>query len=472
MLWACVQILHLGIDSVLRRHPHPAQAVVLVAGAHQRRELLDVNQIAWQAGLRPGMRLTTAQALVQGFVAAAHHPDDESQWMSVLSAWAYGYSSQVFGGWEHCILLEAQGSFALLGDWPQLRERLHRDLGELGFRHRVALAPTARGARVLAGVGDGLAALDTEQLGRMLGRIPVRRAWLPDDAGERLHTMGIRQLAQLFELPRAGLQRRFGDQLLAAMDQMRGIAPELLTCYQPADRFDLRIELNFEVTTHQALLFPLRRMIADLSAYLAGREGGVQRFIVTLEHRSVHGTSIEVGLLAPERDAALLFEFARGRLECVDLPAAVLGLRLSAPELPPFVPGARDLFDSAPVQALPWSQLRERLRARLGEHAVFQVTPGNDPRPERAWERLAEGHRVAPAPDRPRRPTWLLPRPVPLQDPAVQILAGPERLESGWWDEADARRDYYVLQLSTGQWAWAFCHPGERGNWMLHGWFA
>jgi protein ImuB len=54
----------------------------------------------------------------------------------------------------------------------------------------------------------------------------------------------------------------------------------------------------------------------------------------------------------------------------------------------------------------------------------------------------------------------------------VQIVSGPERLESGWWDGEDARRDYYVLETSQGQRAWAFAPVGERGNWMLHGWFA
>jgi protein ImuB len=52
------------------------------------------------------------------------------------------------------------------------------------------------------------------------------------------------------------------------------------------------------------------------------------------------------------------------------------------------------------------------------------------------------------------------------------VLAGPERLETGWWDGEDARRDYYILELATGQRAWAFCPVNEPGVWMLHGWFA
>jgi protein ImuB len=70
------------------------------------------------------------------------------------------------------------------------------------------------------------------------------------------------------------------------------------------------------------------------------------------------------------------------------------------------------------------------------------------------------------------RPLWLLRRALPLRGPAPRILAGPERIESGWWDGADARRDYYVVQTRDGQRAWAYLLPGATDGWMLHGWFA
>jgi protein ImuB len=70
------------------------------------------------------------------------------------------------------------------------------------------------------------------------------------------------------------------------------------------------------------------------------------------------------------------------------------------------------------------------------------------------------------------RPLWLLTRAIPLRGPAPRILAGPERIESGWWDGGDARRDYYVVQTREGQRAWAFLAPGASDGWMLHGWFA
>ncbi|HTD28266.1 MAG TPA: DNA polymerase Y family protein, partial [Xanthomonadaceae bacterium] len=70
------------------------------------------------------------------------------------------------------------------------------------------------------------------------------------------------------------------------------------------------------------------------------------------------------------------------------------------------------------------------------------------------------------------RPGWLLYQPVPLRDHHIRIVSGPERIESGWWDGDDVRRDYYLVETSLGQHAWAWCAAGEHGPFMLHGWFA
>ena len=117
----------------------------------------------------------------------------------------------------------------------------------------------------------------------------------------------------------------------------------------------------------------------------------------TLIHGAGIGSDGKVGLLSAERDPGMLFELARGRLEQVQVEAPVRGFRLSARDLPSFVPQRRELFDERPQQSLPWEQLRERLRARLGDDAVYRVTPAGDPRPERAWRRVeGDGARIGP----------------------------------------------------------------------------
>lgn len=473
MLWACILLPQLALDAVLRRLPDPETPLALVEGPAQLRSLHSVNESAAAAGLRAGMRLAAAHALLAGVRTVAHEPAAEARWQRFLAAWAYRHSSLVSAQWPHAIVLEAQASFRLFGPWPRFAQRLREELQTLGFRHRIALAPTPRAAHVLAGLRDGLAVRRPEALRTMLDGVPVRRAALPGEAGERLQRMGLEHLGQLRALPRDSLRRRFGLDLLDHLDRLYGEADDPLQCYAPPDHFDSRIEMGYEVETHTALLFPLRRLLDDLCTYLSIRDGGVQRFVLRLEHEEGH-TDVEVGLLAAEREPGMLFELSRNRLERVALEKPVVALRLLARELPPFVPTARDLFDPRPQQALDWPQLRERLRARLGDESVYRLAPADDPRPERAWRRVF-GEDDAPhaqAPARPPRPAWLLPQPVPLRDGRLRVLSGPERLESGWWDGQDARRDYYVVETARGQRGWAYVAPGAREGWMLHGWFA
>ncbi|GAO92849.1 hypothetical protein PSA5_09050 [Pseudomonas syringae pv. actinidiae] len=217
---------------------------------------------------------------------------------------------------------------------------------------------------------DGLSIECPHELRRTLEQMPLERIGLSRETATALTRMGLRNVRQVLALPRDTLARRFPASVLQHLDTLIGERPVALECYTPPDFFDVRIELNFDVESHQALLFPLKRLIADLALFLAGRDSGVQRFALHLEHVEGPETVIPVGLLSAERDPSMLFELARGRLEQVLVASPVRAVRLQARDLPDFVPAHRELFDERVQQTLPWEQLRERLRARLGDESV------------------------------------------------------------------------------------------------------
>jgi len=47
---------------------------------------------------------------------------------------------------------------------------------------------------------------------------------------------------------------------------------------------------------------------------------------------------------------------------------------------------------------------------------------------------------------------------------------GPERIETGWWREAPAARDYFRVEVHTGQRFWLFRCLKELA-WFIHGAF-
>ncbi len=471
MLWASLWLPCLALDAALRGRPASPHPFVLVHGPAARRRLLAVDAAARAAGLHPGQRLSEAETLCGRLACANHDAAHTRAALALVAAWAYRHSSQVLLDPPRGVALEVGRSLTLFGSWHALEQRLRCGLDELGFRHRVALAPTPHAARVLARHHDGATVDRPDALLHALAGIPVTQAGLPARDADMFAAMGIRTLGRLLSLPRAALRRRAGQAFVESLDALLGHRPHGLAVHVPPERFHTRLDFGGEVRHVHGLLFALKRMLGDLAAFLHARDGGVQRFTLRCVHADAAPTDIHVGLLAPERDAATLFEVTRIRLERITLPAAVLELELHAADLPAFTPAGHDLFDRRGAADLPWPQLLERLRARLGETAVYRLRADADPRPERACVR-DDGAASMPVSERPPRPTWLLPRPVPLRGPAPRVVAGPERLETGWWDGDDVRRDYYILELSGGQRAWAFCAPGERGPFMLHGWFA
>jgi protein ImuB len=470
MLWACILLPQLALDGVMRQRDDAAQPLALVSGPTQRRVLQAVNPAARALGLRPGQSLTAAGLLSKDFATAEYEPEQIEHWQHFLAAWAYRFSSQVSLHYPRVLLLEVQSTLGLFGPWPAFEARLRAELTELGFSHRITLAPNPVAARMLANAYDGLAVDDEAALLGTLRRLPIDRLGLPEENAIALKRMGLRQLGQVLGLPRAQLARRFPATVLNHLDTLLGQRRLALEFFNPPDFFDQRIELNFDVESHQALLFPLRRLISDLAAYLAGRDAGVQRFTLHLQHAVGEDTLVKVGLLGAERDAGMLFELARGRFEQLQVPRPVQVVRLVAEDLPTFVPTRQELFDQRPQQSQPWEQLRERLRARLGDEALQEVRAHADHRPECAWrlDRPLKGGLLDLAP---RRPGWLLPAPQPLAESGLRILAGPERIESGWWDGADVRRDYYRVQTAAGRQAWAYQTVGEGSELVLQGWF-
>jgi protein ImuB len=75
-------------------------------------------------------------------------------------------------------------------------------------------------------------------------------------------------------------------------------------------------------------------------------------------------------------------------------------------------------------------------------------------------------------PESEARPLWLLPTPMALEARrgSLKLISGPERIESGWWDEHDVARDYYTAQNDEGQKLWVFRDHRTR-RWFLHGLF-
>ncbi len=470
MLWAALLLPQLALDAVTRDGHDPAEALVLIDGPLQRRHVHAASAAAQAAGIRPGHSLAAAQALLPGLHSA---PVDHAAMHTLRNSIAsigYAVSEQVSLREPDAVLVEIGASLRCFGGWPRIARILRTRLRTLGVTHRLGVAVTPLAAVLAAADRDGHI-VDTDALKTMLRDLPLHNARLQATQVTALESMGLRRLGEVLALPRAGLARRFGTSLLDHLDRLCGRKADPLETWQPPARFCAALEFDAELHTTTAILFPLRRQLEQLAAFLACRDGGVQQFEIHLLHQRQPATRAGIGSSLPERDPQRLFELARLKLDRLQLASPITGLRVVATRLPPFVPLRGDLFERQATALSQWQTLVDRLQARLGDAVLSTPIEQADHRPEKAWTAAADarlGHI-----DCGPRPLWLLPRPIPLRDRAAQIVSGPERIESGWWDGDQAGRDYYVLQTSLGQRAWAFRPAGGMdGPWLLHGWFA
>jgi protein ImuB len=512
MFWVGLRFPQLALDALRADGNAQAcsKAFAVVDGPLPRRHVVLANAIAMKSGVRAGQPLATAKMFCPRLSATPRDRLAERQALESLAAWTYRFSAEISIAAPDTLFVEAGASLALFGGWPALERRLRTELDTFGFAYSLAAAPTATGARVLATYANGIAIPTVEPLSNALGTVPLAASGLDAKTIAALHGMGFRDLRDLFRLPRAELARRTGEDALDHLDRMRGLVGEVLPRWHPPNRFERRIEFSFGIESQAALAFPLQRLIREFALFLAMRDGGVQRFALVLGHERGTSTCVEVGLLAPQRDAVALFELARARLERIEPGAPVHTLTLRADDLPSLYPLHQDLFETGRREQMSWPALAERLHARLGDVALRGLCCVADHRPGRAWGFMppansttnqlcgSGGSRDAfvrsigrksiaasAAPTRADsatsakiRPFWLLRRPIPLRGVPIHVIAGPERIENGWWDEHDQRRDYYVVETRDGQRAWVFVEAGTpvdvgtASQWTLHGWFA
>src|SRR5262245_32557909 len=351
---------------------------------------------------------------------ALHFPCLPPDALAPIAAWACQFTPKVSLEPPQELLLEVEGSLRLFGGFEALKTKLTAGLDELGYPFSLAPAPTARAALWLArGEGQAFEALPIE----------VARFDNPF-----FRSIGISTIGALLELPREGLAQRCGAAVLADLDRALGALSEPRMFFAPPQRFDAGLELPAPATQADALLFGARRLLVQLEGLLAARHEGVRGFQLKLVHQQGRCTEVRIGLASATRDAERLGQVLRERLGKVSLMEPVAALRLEADGFAPLPGASRALFGDPAGEAEDWARLVERLRARLGHAAVCGLAAHPDHRPEHAWRRVEPGEwdpRECPAPG--PRPLWLFePRKIP--EGQFTALAGPERIESGWWD--------------------------------------
>ncbi|WP_280151047.1 DNA polymerase Y family protein [Piscinibacter sp. XHJ-5] len=508
MLWVALHLPLLSLESFattlapLGEEAGPAP-IALVDAHH----IVSANDSAQSLGVKSGLKRATALALAPHIVLGQADALRDLQAITAVAHAALAFTPSVTlepagdpQAAPHTVLLEVHSSLRYFGGKRPLLRRLQSQLRPLGHRVHCATAPTAQGAALLARLPEapeGRHAVDLAALNRLLDAAPVWLLGPGREHWEALQGMGLHCLSDLQGLPRSGLARRFGEPLLAEIDRARGLQPDPRTWISLPDRFESRLELFARADTTEQVLHGAAILLARLVAWAGAQHAQVRRFTLHMQHEPRHrrdtatpaDSTLEIALAEPSRDIAHLLVLLRERLARLQLAAPTLELRLSCADIARGAPPNGELFPTAKSEREGLIRLVERLQARLGHEQVQRLSLVEDHRPECATaveraEASLRASRVArpPPPAGPRRPVWLLAEPELLHErqlrpllegQPLQLLCGPERIETGWWDAALAERDYFIAQAGDGALVWIYRArlPSAGQGWFLQGRF-
>lgn len=498
-LWACLLFPSLPLDVFARgwTRAESGRPFIVSTGGHYPR-VVAANDAARAAGVKRGQLISAALALAPDLVQRDRDAMAEAAALAELATSTLRFTPMACLAPPNAVVAEIAGSLRLFGGMSRLATQLGEGARALGYATRLGLAPTPGAALAFARAGVEAAIPDRADLPKALAPLPLALFDLEPRALDTLAAAGVTTFGAADRLPRDAFARRFGPGLVAQLDRAAGRILDVRVPFEPPPRFTSKLELPAPVHDAEALGFAVNRLVHVLTVWLTARGLGIVRLTLALAHErylTLPATEVPFAFGAPARASAHLIGVLRERLARVALPAPVEAIALTSEETAPLAGRSLSLLpgDDADAVEVP---LADRLRARLGEGAVLRIAPQPEHRPELAAREAppassvvgpasaGQQHRskaealparVAPAP----RPLWLLSEPEPLGarlEATPWVLGdGPERIEAGWWDGRDVRRDYFVATAPDGERAWIYRdhrYGTDDGEWFLHGLFA
>ncbi|AKM29447.1 hypothetical protein AB870_03815 [Pandoraea faecigallinarum] len=501
------------------------------------------GEVAQAAGVRPGMRRGGVLALLS---QARFHDRDEAAETLALEALALAllrFGPDVAIVAPQCVVIDVAPSLRLFGGLASLAAQVLESAQALGHRASVGIAATASAASLLARAAEAvpmhadllhvdlcapyseagasawhseswrpppLAALPEQLDPLSVALLPEAQPWL-----DWLEHIGCATLGELRALPSAGVRRRCGADLPAALSRAYGETPEAPTWYRAPPHFEAVLPLPSLTHDVEVLLFGLRRLLAQLTGWLAAGQLAARALTLILEHEplgreTLAPTRFDIRLAEASAAPAHLLSLCKERLARAALIAPVLTLRLDITQTAPHVAQSGALLPEPGRERQDFVQLMERVVARLGDEHVRRLQVRGDHRPEAAFVSVPYGatnaggqveariasiasagqgaasgaNRHLPQTRRisPPRPVWLLDAPQrlsvqqerPWRQGPLRLVSGPERIEAGWWEPGTVTRDYFIAADTSGALLWVFRERPVKGAdaaWYLHGLF-
>jgi protein ImuB len=461
----------------------PPIAVVARAGSALR--LAAVDAVAERRGLKPGLSLADARAMVPDLQVAEDDPAGDRAVIEAMADWADRYTPLVAldatgepaGADTEAgfvappgLVLDVTGCAHLFGGEAALLADLIARIRARGYAARAAIAGTPGAAWALARFGrDDALALPPGAEQAALAPLPLAALRLPPGTVGALERVGLKTVGMLIEtaegpMPRGPLGRRFGPLLVRRLDQALGREDEPISPRRAVPALVAERRFAEPIRAEADVAETVRSLAASLALTLEERGEGARGLELAVWRVDGVVTRVTVGTSRPLRDPGLVLglfaERLKGLGEELDAGYGFETVRLAVLAAARDDPAQIDLSGGARAEA-DLARLIDRLGARLGLDRVVRLAPRETFIPEAA---AAAEPAAAAAPgsawtlrERPGaedpldRPIRLFARPEPIdavaevpEGPPIRFrwrralydvarYEGPERIAAEWW---------------------------------------
>jgi protein ImuB len=489
----CVWLPDFPIQRLNNERPETKSAAcVLYVESGNRAQVVIASAEAQRYGVRTGMSLAEAQALIESALFLPHDANADSKELRNLAGLCYHYSPFVgfeLSGAMHCLVLDISGCGHLFGDESGLARQLVVDLAERGYFAHVATANTIGAAWAIARYGHCTGP------DRRLRSLPVEALRIPDRLVTQLRDFDLCRIGQLSALPEDSLPSRFGKLLSERLGQLYGRRDELIVPVPQPEPARATWTTEESISGRQAVQYVCPDLLTEILDTLKSRGEGLLKLTLLLKSDSTEPVSVEVRLARPDNSLPHVFKLLELKLETISIPERLHTVILEASAVATLQTRQRGLFSELEEPAETNREVRgliERLSTRLGEDAVVRpyLLPEAIPEQGVGFSPLSgtasQAHPDATFTMAAARPLLLLPQPQPVQvsldgrQPAgfywnrhhhriVQATEA-ERIVTGWWqDSGSIQRDYFRVETSCGAQLWIFRDRDRQ--WFLHGLF-
>jgi protein ImuB len=489
--------------------PWPNDRPFALVGHEERGLLLTaVNERSAREGLYAGLGLADARAVCPHLLTAPAEPEKDARILAALTRWAGRFSPHRNVDGPDSLWLDVTGIPHLFGGEEALIADIATRFAALGFSARLALASTLGAAHALARFARApQIVVPAGKTKAALAALPIEALRVAPETANLLKRLGLKRIGQLYDLPRASLERRFhakevAEAVLLRLDQALGAKEERPAPLLPPTRYIAWIAFPEPLITAEGIAAALDHLAATLCGRLARSCAGAKRVRLSLCRSDGSSAVVAVGFSVASRDPRHVLLLLRDKVASLDAGFGIDLMRLEALATETLPLAQTALVAMREREGA--ETLIDRLANRLGPSAVRRLSPVESHVPERA-QTMRSAFAGAPGwpapPIKPSRPPLLFSEPEPIDvlaevpegPPArftwrrltrrVAKTEGPERIASEWWrelrqgkDGSSRPRDYYRIEDEDGHRYWVFREglyqeSGGTPCWYLHGVF-